>query len=429
MTTFVFNYLQALRLFSRDVRMYLLTSALIGLSYFGFVTVLLNLYLLRLDYGSAFIGLVNGGTALAFACSSLPAGALGNRFGYRWVVALGVFLVGFGAMILPLAEFLPGIWRDIGIVITRLLSGTGFAFYVVNSNPYLVGATNPRERNYVFSMQVALFPLAGFVGSLIAGVLPDFLAGILAVSPDHPAPFRYALILGGTLLMPAVWAVLSTQRVTPTHQSAEPDAEISPMPYVLIALLALTAMFRMSGEGAARTFFNVYLDAGMGISTSRIGLLTAFGQLLGVPTALVAPLLVTRYGKVPTIVLSTLATALSLIIMGLLPHWAIVGFGFMAALGMRAITQSVASVVQLEIVPPDRRGVTSGIISMAMGTGFTSMALGGGLLIPVIGYQGLFFTAAGMVTLSSLLFWFYFRTPRGEYLKEESPPPETAVAG
>ena len=69
MTAFITDYLRALRLFSRDVRMYLLAAALFGLTYFGFTTVLLNLYLLRLGYDPAFIGLANGITALAFAVS------------------------------------------------------------------------------------------------------------------------------------------------------------------------------------------------------------------------------------------------------------------------------------------------------------------------------------------------------------------------
>ena len=414
------TYFHILRLFSRDVWMYMITAALFGLSYFGFMTVLLNLYLLRLGYGPAFIGLVNGSTALAFAASSLPAGAIGSRWGYRRAVIVGVFFVSAGATLLPFAEFLPAAGRDAGVLITRLLSGLGFALYFVNSNPYLVAATQPKERTHVFSMQVGLLPLAGFLGSLIAGVLPGYFASMLNLSPDHPAPFRYALILAGLLLFPAIIVLFTTQDVIPTRRVApdDPEPKSSAAPYLLIAFLAVAGLLRMSGEGAARTFFNVYLDTDLGVSTTRIGLLTAFGQLLAAPAAMAAPLLVLRTGKVPAIVLSTLGTAGSLLFMAFIPHWAGVGFGFMGVIGMRAITQSVASVVQMEIVPPEWRGVTSGIISMAMGLGFTSMALGGGYIIPVFGYRGLFLTATGLVTVSSLLFWAYFRTPRGEYMEQ-----------
>ena len=69
----VTTYLQKLHLFSRDVRLYLSTAVLIGLSYFGIQAVLFNLYLLRLGYGPEFIGLVNAAGAVAFSVFCLPA--------------------------------------------------------------------------------------------------------------------------------------------------------------------------------------------------------------------------------------------------------------------------------------------------------------------------------------------------------------------
>jgi MFS family permease len=421
MRIFLSDYLQALRLFSHDVRMYLLTAAVFGFTNFGFVTVLLNLYLLRLGYGTAFIGLVNSATALAFALTSLPSGAIGSRWGYRRIVVAGVSLVGVGTILLPLTNYLPGAGRDAGIVATRLLTGLGFSFYFVNANPYLVAATRPRERTYVFSMQVGLMPLAGFAGSLIAGVLPGFFAAWMGVSEDHPGPFGISIIVAGLLILPAIFALLSTQKVT-VSQSAPSSAanpKATALPILLVFFLAVAAMLRMTGEGAARSFFNVYLDVGLGETTTRIGLLAAFGQLAAGPAAMAAPILAERLGKISAIVISTLATAASLLLMGLFPHWTVVGLGFAGVIGMRAITQSVASVVQMEIVPERWRGTTSGIISMAMGSGFTSMALGGGFLIPIIGFQWLYFIAAALVTASSLLFWFYFRVPRGEYTEED----------
>ncbi|MEM7029570.1 MAG: MFS transporter [Chloroflexota bacterium] len=423
MAAFITNYWTILRQTSRDVRMYLLTATLFGLSYFGFVTVLLNLYLLRLEYGPAFIGLANGGTALAFAVCSLPAGAIGDRWGYRRSVVLGVTLVGAGASFLPLAEFLPDILQDGGIIFTRLMSGLGFALYSVNANPYLVAATKDDERNHIFSMRVALPPLTGFIGSLIAGFMPDLFAAMLNLSLDDPAPFRYPLILSGLLLTPAIFGLLTIQDIDPVNEPINDTDQTRRLretvteaaPYAIIAFLAVTALLRMSGEGAGRTFFNVYLDDGLGVPTSRIGLMTAFSQLLAGPAALAAPLLIGRVGKIWAIVISTGATAVFLIVMGIIPHWAIVSLGFTGVISMRAVTQSVTMVVQMEIVPPRWRGKASGAISMAMGSGFSLMALGGGYAIPLIGYQGLYFSAAGLVTLSAVIFWAYFRIPRGEY--------------
>jgi hypothetical protein len=55
----VSTYLQRFHLFHRDVRLFLVSAALVGLAWDGMRTVLLNLHLLRLGYGPEFVGLVN----------------------------------------------------------------------------------------------------------------------------------------------------------------------------------------------------------------------------------------------------------------------------------------------------------------------------------------------------------------------------------
>ena len=63
--------------------MCLITQASLGFCYFGIYAVLLNLYMLRLDYDLKFISLVNGSGQLTFALASLAAGLVGRRWGNR----------------------------------------------------------------------------------------------------------------------------------------------------------------------------------------------------------------------------------------------------------------------------------------------------------------------------------------------------------
>ena len=56
----------------------------------------------------------------------------------------------------------------------------------------------------------------------------------------------------------------------------------------------------------------------------------------------------------------------------------------------------------------------SGAVNMAFGLSFSAMALGGGYLIGALGYRSLFLTGAGLTAAGALLFWAYFRVPRGE---------------
>ena len=428
------NFIRTFRSFSRDVKLHLLASMLLGFSYFGFVAVLLNLYLVRLGYDERFIGLVNAGAPIAFATCSVPAGLLGQRIGSRRAIILGITLLAFSMGLMPLAELLPLAWQNSGFFVARLLTGLGFALYMVNTNPYLVAATTLEERNQVFSLQVGLLPVAGFVGSVISGIMPSLFANWLNVPLSDPAPYRYPLIFASFMLLPAALVLFTTseaeydQKETVAAaasqkkretQSSAPRGRSYGVPLLIIGVLAVTALFRMTGEGAARTFFNVYLDTGMGVSAVTIGVVMAIGQVVAGPAALIAPQLVARNGKVRTVCFATGGIALSLVIMAFAPHWAGVSIGFIGVLGMLSVSRAITNVIYMEIVPDDWRSLTSGVTSSAMGIGFASMAYGGGFVITAFGYKTLFLIGACAVTFSTALFWFYFRTPRGEYAREE----------
>ena len=422
------NLRQALRTFHPDVYKLLFAMCIVGFSYFGFVSVLLNLYLLRLGYETDFIGLVNGGIALAFAASSLPAGVLGSRLGMRRTAAIGMALVTVGMTLVPVAgSVLAGGARDAGIIAMRVLSGIGFSLYMVNAYPYLVAATGPRERTYAFALMTGLPPLTGFAGSLLSGVLPGWVAPLLGVDLTHPAPFAVALMFAGAILLPTVPAVALAGDREPTRRGpsrrerdGSEDAARSPdgmqgALVLMILLLALTGMLRSAGEGAARSFINVYLELDLGASPARIGVLLAVGQVAAAPAALVAPALAARAGKVPAIVATGLLTAIGLVILAAIPHWVAAGIGFTLVVGLRAITQSVSAVMHMEIVPAHRRSVTSGVIAMSMGLGFMSISFGGGFLIPAVGFPAFHLLAAAVTAAGALIFWLYFRLPRGEY--------------
>jgi len=54
--------------------------------------------------------------------------------------------------------------------------------------------------------------------------------------------------------------------------------------------MMLILFFRLSGETAARSFFNIYLDTALKTPTGGLGLVSGLAQLFSVPAALATPL-------------------------------------------------------------------------------------------------------------------------------------------
>lgn len=411
-------YWQMLRLFSRDVCLFLVSAALVSFAWDGVRAVLFNLYLLRLGYGPESVGLINGVGALAFALFCLPAGAMGTRWGSRTMLIVGASVLAAGFWLLPLADFLAGAWCTAWLLATSVLIYLGFALYLVNGLPFMMGATGPKERYHVFSVHSALLPLAGFIGSLVAGVLPGTFATLLGVSLEQAAPYRFPLWLAALLLVPGVMALLPTRAVGGSNARASapsaPLARTSRAPYGLIVVIALIMALRFGGRGTVVTFFNVYLDDGLGISTALIGALSATSQLLSVLAALVAPLLMARWGTPRTIFWGTMGMALAVLPLALVPHWASAGLGLVGSTALFSTSVGPIRVFSQELVAPRWRATMASAFMMGAGLAFSSVSLLGGYVIVALGYRTLFLVATGLAAAGALLFWSCFRGPRGE---------------
>ncbi len=403
------------------VARYFVAVALVGFALDGGIySVLLNLFLVRLGYGPEQIGLINAAGTLTFALACLPAGVIGARWGSRQIMLLGLVLMAAGSLLLPLADTLPMAWRLAWLLVQMSVLYLGLALYFVNTAPFVMDAIRPEQRTHIFSLQTALLALAAFLGSLLGGFLPPMIATLLGSSPAQPAPYRYALLVAGLAVLPAMLAIHSA-RPAAVPRSAAPTvvavaAASPPIARPLIGLLAMIAIVRMlqvSGVAVTTTFFNVYLDSELLVSTARIGLLLALGRLLGIPAALATGPLTARYGNRGVVIGASIGTALSVLPIALIPHWGAAGLSLVGVLGLSGIRYPASIVYFLELVPPTQRATVSGLTEMAAGICFTVMTFGGGYMIAAFGYRSLFLVGAALTGMSALVFWRSFRDPTG----------------
>lgn len=419
------KYLRRLLLFNRDVWLILTTWALLGFAYSGIFLVLFNLYLLRLGYGPEFVGVVNGVGLIALAVFSLPAGALGTRWGSRRMMIAGMVLmtVGFGSLLL--AEFVPASWQAPWFVLTWSVVSFSAPLFTVNSAPFLMSITGPEERDYAFSMQLAIFSLAGFVGGLVAGFLPGFLAGVLAISPEQPAPFRYSLVLGAALFFIGLLTTIATREAALEQEPGSVARVAVPIPLALISVMGIVMLLRATGEVAPNVFFNVYMETGLNASTALIGSLIAVGRLMSGVASLCMPLFVRWWGKERVIGWGIVGVALSLLPLALVPHWIAAEIGFVGALALSMMVVAAYFVYGQELVSPRWQAVMSGAIWMGNGVGGSLILIIGGRMITNYGYSSLFITASILTATGGLFFLSYFRVSRGEFAQH---PGQTSAA-
>ena len=420
------TYLRKLRLLNRDARLYLVTWAVLGFCWMGIYMTLFNLYLLRLGHNAEFVGLVNAAGALVFAIFSLPAGALGGRWGVRRMMVIGVSMNVMGLGLPLLGESVPVTMREGWLLTTFSLGWLGMALWNVNGDVFLTAKTTQAERGHAFSVMMSLLSLAGFAGSLVGGLLPAFFSTVLQVTHQQPGPYRYALAFAAALFATSIPVLLATREVEAVGEE-ECASGAGPGPYGLIVLMAVVQVLQAGGEAAARTFFNVYLDAGLGVATHRIGTLTAAAQLIAVPAALATPLLMSRWGNGRTFIRASLAMALSLLPLALIPHWASAGLGYVGVTALAMVWRPAFVLYRMELVPPAWRALLNGASIMALGLSMGAMSWAGGLIVTALGYRSLFLTGASVTAVGALLFWIHFRRQRGEIARRSVEAPGGAT--
>ncbi len=410
--------MDGLRQLRPDLGRYYLAVSLLGFAIDGGVyAVLLNLFLARLGYGPEVIGLVNAAGMVVFALASLPAGIVGERWGSKRIMLAGLGLLVAGAVLLPLADLLPAVARLPWLITMLSCLYLGLALAFVNTAPMLLGLVATDQRNQAYSTQTALLGLASFVGSLLGGLLPTVVSVLTGVALDQPMPYRYGLMVAGVTLIPALLAVARIQPGAvpdlPAPPAGAPGTQVAPSILGLLSLIALVRVLQIAGLAVTSTFSNLYLDAELRVPTAQIGVLLAIGRLVSVPAALTSAALTARFGNRNVVIGASLATAVGMLPLALIPHWGAAWLSLMIVAGLSGVRYAASMIYFLDLVPPNRRATTAGVTEMAAGTCFTALTFGGGYIITLLGYRALFLLGAALTGLSALVFWGLFRGCRG----------------
>ncbi len=417
------EYRTAFAGYSRDIRLILLVSAIVAFTVDGVFPVVFNLYILRMGYGPAFVGTVNSIALVVFALSSLLAGTLGMRYGARPVMILGVMIGTFSTGALALSDLMPAAVQAVWLTFMFSFLYMGASFFFVNVGPALVSVTTGAGRSRVISVQSAMNNLLAFVGGPVAGFVPLIMVATLGWSIHSPATYRVPLVISTAIFAVAAVLIMRVQ-VRPLegddpHAAAEPAMRSSAKPGApaagtrflsVLLILSLVRFLTSSGIGAGLTFFNVYMDDALGVSTATIGLIVALSHLLSVFTALTVPRIVGRWGSANSAVVAAVAAGLSLLPMALIPLWPVAGLSFVTMGAISSVRYNSFFVYMMEVTPPRFRTTIAGAGEFAGGMGFAVVSLVGGFAIVSFGYGVLFFGAAlatilGGAILAVYVYW------------------------
>jgi MFS family permease len=404
-------YLGNVSRLDRSVRLVMVSWALSSFATIGIDGVLGNLYVLRLGFGSEFLGLVNAVIFITMGVCCLPGSELGRRWGCRKAMILGMGVGTAGLALVPLAVVMPVAWRGAWLIVTYTIAYVGITLRSVNSAPFVMSATTPALRNHAFAALGAATTAGGFAGALLGGMLPGLIGSISGADGGGALTFALSIAIAAALMLPATLVLIPVEEAPRLPDEREPAGSTASgkLPIGLLGLLTFVLLLGYAGNGTVGVFFNVYMDSTLRAPTSLIGTLTALARLVTVPATLLTPLLAARWGNARTYLVSAAAASVVLLPMALVASWPAAAFSYVAMMSLIGLGAPALTVFQQSLVLPQWRPTMSGAVIMAAMIGNGIMSIAAGYVAHQSGFRTLFGLAAGLIATGAVLFGLCFR--------------------
>jgi predicted MFS family arabinose efflux permease len=375
-----------------DVALLFATRTLRLFSY-GFLAVVLVLYLSAIGLGGGEIGLLLALTLLGDAAISLWLTTHADRFGRRRVLVLGATLVLASGLVFvstPVFAVLV-VAATIGVI-----SPTGN-----ETGPFLAVEQASLSQLVPAARRTGVFARYQLVGALAtaAGTLAGGLVAQLAIGAGASEATAYRFVILGYAVCGAVLSLIYLRMspavevepaaVTPTDVRTRLGLHRSGR--IVARLSALFALDAFAGGFVTLSFIAFWFSQRFGLDPGALGTLLAVANILAGLSALAAAPLARRYGLVRTMVFTHLPSNVLLILVPFMPTLPLAAAVLLVRFAISQMDVPTRQAYTMAIVAPDERSAAAGVTGIARSLGVAGSPL-----------------LAGPLFLSAALSWLPF---------------------
>ncbi|HLO34165.1 MAG TPA: MFS transporter [Anaerolineales bacterium] len=403
------HYIQPMRTFQRDARLFLWTTVIYGIIISGW-QLFFNIYMLQSGFTRDFLGIVNSLPALTSLLFGIPIGRLSDRIGYRPALIIGLVFSGlayFGQVTFK---------QPVLIAIMAACAGAFSMFILVSSSPLMVKLSDTKNRTLLFSLNYGLQTVAGAVGSLFAGQLPARFGTLFHVDSTSAIAYQAVLIttvLFGTTALIPLWLMREPKTFSPVQMlPTGPELERLERLNLRRQIIKLATPNFLIGMGAAILipYMNVFFKDRFAISDALLGLFFGLSSLSIAIGSLIGPRLTTRLGgKVRTVAFTQLSSVIFMLMIGFIPSLWIAGFAFLMRAALMNMSAPLYSAFCMEQTPVRQQGLASSVLNIAWQIGWSVGPYISGVVQQQYGFAPLFIATTLLYLAAIGVMWRFFR--------------------
>jgi MFS family permease len=371
---------------------------------YGFLSVILGLYLDAVGLSAAAIGWIFTAALAGGAVMTMIITSVADRVGRKWLLIAGAVLMALAGWVFAVSD--DAILLTLAAVFGTISpSGKEVGPFLSLEQAILPQTTEDKQRTAVFSAYNLVGSFAGALGALAAG-LPAFLS-LSAVSGYRVLIWSY---VAAALLLVLLFAQLSP-RVEAEKKSASPGRAVGlKKSRGMVAKLAgLFALDAFAGGFIVQSIVAYWFYLRYQTDLSALGGIFFGTNLLAALSFLAAPALARRFGLLNTMVFTHLPSNFLLLLVTLMPNveWVVT-----ILLVRHLLSQMDVPTRQsytMAVVDPDERAASAGILSVARNTGaaVAPVFTGAILAVPSLGLP--FLLAGGLKVIYDLWIFAVFR--------------------
>jgi MFS family permease len=389
----------------------LFTTRIVRLFCYGFLSVVLALYLAQVGLSETLIGLLLTLTLAGDAVISLWLTTSADRFGRRRTLLLGALLmIGAGTVFIVTKN--P--WLLILAAIVGVISPSGNEI-----GPFLsveqAGLTQliPNERRtQVFAWYNLSGSFATATGALSGGWLSKFLqnSGETVVNSYRAVLLGYAL---GGLILVILFSFVSAAIELPRDIPQSTSKRTLGLHRSRGAVLRLSALFAIDAFGGGlivQSMVAYWFYTRFGIEANVIGTIFFGANILAGISALLAGRLARKIGLINTMVFTHIPSNVLLILVPLMPSLPLAISVLLLRFSISQMDVPTRQSYTMAVVDPDERSAASGVTTIArsVGAAISPSLTGVFLSIPAL-ISAPFFLSGGLKIIYDLLLYRNFR--------------------
>ena len=402
----------------RDITL-LFSTRIIRLFCYGFLSVVLALYLTETGLNEKMIGLLFTLTLAGDAGITLWLTTHADRLGRRKTLLIGALLmVGAGGVFVITHNII--ILMAAAIIGVISPSGNEIGPFLSVEQAGLTELIPNKERTKIFAWYNMLGSFATATGALAGGWLAQILQGNGWTQLES---YRLVLMgygLGGLVLV--VLFLFVSPAIEVTHVSETKNAlGLHRSRRIVLKLSALFALDAFAGGLIVQSMIAYWFHVKFGVESGVLGSIFFGANVLAGISALLAAPLAARFGLINTMVFTHIPSNILLMFVPLMPNLPL-------AIGILLLRFSISQMdvptrqsYTMAVVAPDERSAASGVTAIARSVGASLSPTLTGILfsIPVL-FNAPLFLAGGLKIVYDLLLFREFSAVKPPEEKKET---------